>query len=391
MERRASFTACALAVCLGAAPPPSRGADAAPPPAPDYARADAWAAWPDRPSGADAVAPGLPPSRLAEADKVDVFFIHPTTYLTGSAHNARYDEPGLTSTQIQEGVLRFQASVFNACCRIYAPHYRQAALSAFWSLGEADATAAYELAYQDVLRAFDYYVAHENRGRPFILASHSQGSLHALRLLQERIAGGPLRQRLVAAYVIGYYVPEDIERLGIAVCDAPTQTGCLVDWNTVKEGVTGGEREESRYIWWDGRYQHTAGLRMVCVNPLNWRSGGSAGPELNLGALPGVRSGGALVPTVPHLTGAQCDGALLHIDIPLAKRRGFANPLTLFGSYHVYDYNVFYTNIRVNAEERVQAYRDAAAPASDDGLADAEIALAALIPGKPGAVHRGTP
>ena len=63
--------------------------------------------------------------------------------------------------------------------------------------------AAFELAYSDVLRAFDYYLAHENHGRPFILASHSQGSLHALRLIQERLAGKPLQKQLVAAYLIG--------------------------------------------------------------------------------------------------------------------------------------------------------------------------------------------
>jgi hypothetical protein len=373
----------ALGLCCASVSAPA--ADAPPPP-PDYARPDAWAAWPGRANGADALAPGLPPARLAEGDKADVFFIHPTTYLTGAAHNARYDEPGLTSTQIEQGVLRFQASVFNACCRIYAPHYRQAALSAFWSLGEDDAKAAYELAYADVLRAFDYYIAHENQGRPFIIASHSQGSLHALRLLQERISGQPLKERLVAAYVIGYYVPVDIESLGIAVCDSPTQTGCLVDWNTVKEGVTSAAREQSRFIWWEGRYQHPAARRLVCVNPLNWRSGGTAGAELNLGALPGVRPGEALVPTVPRLTGARCDGALLHIDIPFGKRRGFANPLTLFGSYHVYDYNVFYTNIRINAEDRVRAYREtprAPVPGKHEARGSVESALAAAGGARP--------
>jgi hypothetical protein len=333
---------------------------AEPPPPPDYSRPDAWAAWPGRPSGADAFAPGLPPGQLSESDKVDVFFVHPTTYLTGGAHNARYDEPGPTSAQIEQGVLRFQASVFNACCLIYAPHYRQAALAAFWSLREEDAKAAYELAYADVLRAFDYYLVHANQGRPFIIASHSQGSLHALRLLQERVAGQPLAQRLVAAYVIGYYVPEDIAARGLPVCDSPRQTGCLVDWNTVKQGVRADEREQSRFIWWDGKYQHPGARGLVCVNPLSWRSHGSAGAEQNLGALPGVRPGEPLLPPVPRLTGAQCDGALLRIDIPLAQRHGFANLLTLFGSYHIYDYNIFYANIRANAEERVQAYHAAA-------------------------------
>jgi hypothetical protein len=351
--RLSALLVCSALACLAGA----ALAAEAPPPAPDYSRPEAWAAWPGRPSGADVLAPELPGTRVSESDKVDVFFIHPTTYLTGAAHNARYDEPGLTSTQIDQGVLRFQASVFNACCHIYAPHYRQAALAAFWSLGDEDAKGAYELAYADVLRAFDYYLAHENQGRPFIIASHSQGSLHALRLLQERVTGRPLARRLVAAYVVGYYVPEDVAALGLSVCDSPSQTGCLVDWNTVKQGVNEDRREQSRFIWWDGKYQHPGSRRPVCVNPLNWRAHGSADAGLNLGALPGVRPGEPLLAPVPQLTGARCDGALLHIDIPFSKRHGFANVLTLFGSYHIYDYNIFYVNIRANAEERVRAYR----------------------------------
>ena len=143
-----------------------------------------------------------------------------------------------------------------------------------------------------MLRAFDYYLAHENHGRPFIIASHSQGSLHALRLLQERIAGRPAAaSSLVAAYVIGYYVPADIGRLGIAVCDSPTQTGCLVDWNTVKEGVRAGAHEQSRFIWWEGRYQHPAGRALVCVNPLNWRAGGKAACGAQPRSAPGRAAG----------------------------------------------------------------------------------------------------
>ena len=29
--------------------------------------------------------------------------------------------------------------------------------------------------------------------------------------------------------------------------------------------------------------------------------------------------------------------------------------MTLAGSYHVFDYNIFYTNIRVNVRERISA------------------------------------
>jgi hypothetical protein len=40
----------------------------------------------------------------------------------------------------------------------------------------------------------------------------------------------------------------------------------------------------------------------------------------------------------------------------LRNRRGFSDALTWFGSYHIYDYNLFYSNIRANADERVTAF-----------------------------------
>ncbi len=339
-----------MAVCA------SRCLGAAMPPAPDYSKSDAWAAWPGRPGADQDVPPGLPDASLPESQKADVFFIHPTTYLSGEAANARYDEPGRTSEQIEHGVLRFQASVFNACCRIYAPHYRQAALSAFTRADDAAATAAFELAYSDVLRAFDYYLQHENHGKPFLIASHSQGSLHAMRLLQERIAGQPLGTRLVAAYVVGYYLPEDLEPALLA-CRSPQQTGCFVVWNTVKKDAAGSRREASRLIWMNGRYQHTGSHKPLCINPLSWTLAGSAPASSNLGALPAVTQSMPLRAVIPNLTGAQCAGGALRVDIPFGQQRGFTDLLSLFGSYHVFDYSLFYTNIRINARERITAWR----------------------------------
>ena len=333
-----------------------------PPPPPDYGRPSAWAGWPDRASTADALPPGVAVVPVSDRS-ADVFFVHPTTYF-GGAQSARFDEPGAARTRLEQGVLRFQVSAFNGCCRTYVPRYRQAALAAFLrkNATTAQRTAAYELAYSDVRRAFDYYIAHENHGRPFILASHSQGSLHAMRLLEERIAGTPLQAQLVAAYLIGYSVPEEIERAGVPVCRAARATGCLLDWNTVAADAD-DNRGAERLIWLAGRYQPFAGGRRVCVNPLNWVPDGAADASLNLGALPAVGPGQALRASVPQLTGARCDAGLLRVSIPRSERRGFANLLTLFGSYHVFDYNLFYTNIRVNAAERVAAYRAAQAAA----------------------------
>jgi len=56
-----------------------------------------------------------------------------------------------------------------------------------------------ELAYQDVKTAFEYYLKNWNQDRPIIIASHSQGSVHAQRLLKEFFEDKPLAKQLVAA------------------------------------------------------------------------------------------------------------------------------------------------------------------------------------------------
>ncbi len=360
-SRAVTWLAWALALIAGAAQAgigwsvsPTSAGDA--PAAPDYTLHESWAAWPGQASGADVTPPGVSDHAAAATAAVDVFFIHPTTFLSDRSSNARYDEPGQTSLLIERGVLRFQASAFNGCCRIYAPHYRQAALKAFFQKDEAADAAALELAYGDVQRAFDHYIEHENHGRPFILAGHSQGSLHALRLLQQRIAGTPLQQRLVAAYIIGYEVPTAITGTGVPICETSRQTGCVISWNTVKPEAVDSARRGTRLVWLDGKYQLAGNQRIVCVNPLTWTSDGNADAALNLGSLPGVRPAEELRPLEPALTGARCVRGDLTVAIPLARRRGFADLLTAFGSYHIYDYSLFYANLRANAKERVVAY-----------------------------------
>jgi Protein of unknown function (DUF3089) len=103
------------------------------PPAPDYADPNTWAAYPGKPGPEEDTPAGIATTPLTERSGVDVFFIHPTTYLTLAIGNARYDESGATRTRLENGVLKFQASVFNHCCRIFAPRYRQASLKGITS------------------------------------------------------------------------------------------------------------------------------------------------------------------------------------------------------------------------------------------------------------------
>jgi len=338
---------------LGGGSPPFPFEKTLPPPAPNYDQAQSWFAFPGRNGLERSTIPG--DIEVSEdTAKADVFFIHPTTYLKNDVYNVAIDAP----TTYGDAVLLNQASVFNGCCRIYAPHYRQAALKAL-----TGSPAAVDLAYSDVSRAFRWYVMHENHGRPFIIASHSQGSSHAIRLLQQEIIGTPLQNLLVAAYVIGAYVPSNFGQIGLPLCDLDDQTNCIISWNTNQTGRTGTFKLTTNPIyWWRGARKNTDQPAAVCVNPLTWTEQGAAPASLNLGSLSlpigkhEVVVATALASPTVGLTGAVCHQGLLDVDIPFFDSR-YHNLLSrIYGSYHVFDYGLFYENIRRNAIRRVAAW-----------------------------------
>jgi Protein of unknown function (DUF3089) len=326
------------------------------PPAPDYSQPQAWLAFPGRNGQERSTPPGFAAIDESKAP-ADVFFIHPTTYLKNDVWNAPYDASD-RQAPFNPPVLLAQISAFNGCCRLYAPNYRQASLAA---LGKSRPAVA--LAYADVARAFRYYIAHENRGRPFIIASHSQGSGHAVRLLQQEILGTPLQQRLIAAYVVGAYVPSNFGTLGLPVCEGPRQIGCVVAWNTSEAGHTGARvLTDNPTYWWRGALKNRNQPPAICINPLNWRSDGFEPADTNAGSLPFPKApfpagAATLHPLILHLTGAVCRQGLLEVHVPYSAPAGFHDMLTLFmGSYHDSDYGIFYAAIRSNAVDRVNAW-----------------------------------
>ncbi|MEQ8265592.1 MAG: DUF3089 domain-containing protein [Parvibaculum sp.] len=324
------------------------------PPAPDYMSDDAWAALPEREDKADVVPAATNLADNQATAEVDVFFLHPTTYYGKAAWNARYDEPGFPRDRLENGVLRYQASVFNGCCRIFAPRYRQATVYAFIGKGENE-HAALDFAYQDAARAFDNFIAERNDGRPFILAGHSQGALHGSRLLQEKIAGTPLAKRMIAAYLIGSALPADLGISGIAPCASPTDTGCTINWNSVNGDAPRRNWTQEGTTWIGGSYRMLQGAALACVNPLNWIAGGAAEASENLGSLPFTGSDETF--PAPHvgLTGAECGSDGLLLISPPEDTEGFIYGVRA-GDYHIYDYNLFYMNMRANLQDRVAAH-----------------------------------
>jgi len=353
-------SALVLAGCaLGAREPKPRVWPAQPfaavssPPAPDYTQTEAWLAWPGRGDNAEVVPKGEPPAAGAAA-RADAFYIHPTTFYDGDLWNARYDEPGATSEMLTIGVLPYQAGVLNACCRVYAPRYRQATFGAFLHPGK-DAYAAFELAYSDVRRAFDRYLAQAPTDRPIVLAGHSQGSLHLTRLLRERVAANAaLRARVVVAYVVGAALPATGTPL--PACEWAHQTGCVLNWNSVGFWSPTVLAIGFMPTWSEGSYRTIKLSRWLCVSPLTWTREGRADATRNPGSLPPVDVNAEMPALVAGVAGARCQAGGLRVDVIEQWKPVFSGRLAALGSFHNADFNLFYASFRDNARARVEAF-----------------------------------
>lgn len=331
------------------------------PPAPDYRSPYAWAALPDKADYAD-LAPAntkYPESQATAA--ADVFFIYPTTASNAPNH---WNIPVDDAVAIQDinGIMAFCAGAFNAAAKIYAPRYREAAFYSFFDDKTTSGIKAIDLAYHDVERAFLYYIKYYNKGRPFMLAGHSQGSMHGSRLLQEHIIGTPLMERMIAAYLIGGTTPKNIS--GIMSSRSATDTGVIIGWNTCTKDGDPAIFTNGLIGWINGAYKKMAGISLLQTNPLSWKLNGPKVPaSLNPGSLPEVLGVPAeMTLLIPAVCGADASGEVLIIDKPAAE--GFTMPETFdlpvlndrYGDYHSFDYQLFYESIRGNAVGRVKAF-----------------------------------
>ncbi|WP_375289733.1 DUF3089 domain-containing protein [Qipengyuania sp.] len=300
-------------------------------------------------------------SRSATASTQDVasfavFFVHPTSYiplaLTEQANwNASLDDP------VADGrarlFLRGMASAFNRADEIWAPKYRQAVAGAFLT-DRPEATRAIDAAYADVREAFRFFVANVDPAKPIVLAGHSQGSLHILKLLQDEIAGTALQDRIAGVYAVGWpiSIEHDLPALPLPACATPEQAGCIVAWSSFADPADPDLLLD--------RYSKTPGFDgeprgdgpILCINPLTGQAGGEASGERNLGTLVPREdlSGGDLVAgSVP----ARCDpSGLLLIGDPPQLGQGVLPG----NNYHVYDIPLFWKNLQEDVVRRVAAW-----------------------------------
>lgn len=321
-------------------------------PAGFYGRPDGWISRPDgrRQDPARWLPPSIKPS--AQNGGAAIFFVHPTSSFDALRWNAPIGDP-LAARQA-ERFIRVQATAFSAAGDIWIPRYRQAVFGAFLT-DKADAALALERAYADIKAAFAAFLA-ANPDKPIILAAHSQGSRHLLRLLREERGNAALHKRLVAAYAVGWPVSiqHDLPMLGLPACTGPDRTGCLLSWQSFAAPADTSAVDElfDRDRGFDGRARK--GSAMLCTNPLNGGAGPEAPADANLGMLigDGEAASTQLSPLGP--VGARCGGrGYLMIDREL-KLGSYVLP---GNNYHVYDYPLFWANVRTDAQRRLAAWQ----------------------------------
>jgi hypothetical protein len=295
-------------------------------------------------------------ARAGDAPSFAVFFVHPTSYIPlalteAASWNAA---PGDRVAEDRARLfIRGMASAFNRADEIWAPKYRQAVAGAFLT-DRPEAQRAIDAAYVDVREAFKVFLASVPTGKPIVLAGHSQGSIHVLRLLRDEVAGKPLQARIAAVYAVGWpiSIEHDLPALPLPACATPSQAGCIVAWSSFAEPADPALLL-TRYAatpGFDGQPRGDGAI--LCVNPLTGTPNGAAPASANLGTLVPREdfSGGDLVlGAVP----ARCDEqGLLLIGDPPRMGQGVLPG----NNYHVYDIPLFWKNLQADVVRRVSAW-----------------------------------
>lgn len=280
--------------------------------------------------------------------QVDVFFLYTDSFHRGSKEEPRIctvDDEGMRA--LASASMEAQGSVFETVANIYVPYYRQAD-EEYWMTMPVDKREEIlrQGPLQDVLAAFDYYIKNYNGGRPFLLAGHSQGSALLLALLSEYMNENPdVYERMVACYAIGYSVTDGYlkENPHLQFAAGNMDTGVIVSYLTQAPTMQGNNP-----VVLEGA---------ISINPVTWTRGSEHADS--------ERSKGSLVQfdnsyeTVQNFADAQVDssrGVVLCASVDPQVYLPSLPQLFPTGSFHDFDYNFYYYDLRYNAQMRCENY-----------------------------------
>jgi hypothetical protein len=333
-----------LAAAASSAQAPARAVPGAPaipamPAAVDYADPANWLCLPGRD---DACARPLPTASLNPDDygpvvlvgpaadpKIDCFYVYPTVSRDPGDNSDMI--PGLEET----GAAWVQFARFGTVCRTFAPLYRQSTIAlldkAMRGGGVAALGPAYAIAYRDVEAAWRHYLDHDNKGRPFVLIGHSQGSILLSRLIAEDIENSPAASRMLSAVLAGAVVEVPQGKLiggtfkRFPLCGRVGETGCILNWSSFRAESPPGQGSLF------GRAR-TPAMTAACTNPAGLASGEA--PLDSIWYAP--RNGSASGPVAWSAAGPP--------PAPFLATRG------LISARCVHDGSAGYLAIRVNAD-----------------------------------------
>ncbi|MEG2686096.1 MAG: DUF3089 domain-containing protein [Christensenellaceae bacterium] len=299
--------------------------------------------------------------------KVDVFYVYPTAYLAGEHAKVLCSVDNVGMRIAARMYYAAQATAFEPYANIYAPFYRQADGEYCLRLGIAQQTELISQApLVDMTAAFEYYMQHDNNGRPFLLVGHSQGAMVLKLFLQTYMSKHPeIQKQMIAAYVIGYSITNEYMQNNphLKFAEKKDDTGVIISYNTEAPKISG----INPVLLEDA----------ICINPISWtRTAQYASERQSKGSriaeIADLKTRDAPEAEVIDTQGIFKDIAYF-ADAQINLERGtvmcrtadidkFSEPAgSVFGRgvYHSQDFGFYYYDLRQNAWDRIHAYLNA--------------------------------
>ena len=304
---------------------------------PDYYNINHWIAHPDKFDNSE-ILPENVENDTFKLDSIDVFFVYPTLYFDGLEWNSEIENKKLNK-KIENLVLKNQANVFTGMADIYSPIYRQMHIHGYKD--NTNGVKAFDVAYQDIEKAFKHYLKNFYKGNRIVLAGHSQGTHLLQKLFTDYLfKNDSILQKIELSYLVGDVSAMSFTPNKISMCENPTDLNCYLSWNSHPYG-----KEITAF----------KDQNIPVTNPITFRNNKDASlynmhKGILISSFKFLRRKSKL--KHPKVLSAKANNGLLWIELesfPLWK----VYKKLLNNNYHALDYNFYWMNIRENFYQRM--------------------------------------